>query len=84
MEFNWAPGSAGNESVFTRLFHRHYSDTKYLVSDNFYCRSIFCKGKLSSLEKGKATNHINEIKKQVKSNHVIMMMCDDFLFTAGS
>lgn len=80
LQFNWQPENPHKESVFTQMMYVAYSDTKFMVADNFYCRSIFCHGRLKDFSK--VTDYIKKQAASFKTNNVLFMVCDDFLFTA--
>jgi len=78
LEFNWKPGNPRGETILSRLLHTHYSDTKFMVPDNYYCRSIYCKGDLSEPEHQTFKEYMKTLRSQVRTPNVLFLVGDDF------
>jgi len=53
LQFSWEGQNPQHESIFTQMMYVRYSDTTFMINDNFYCRSIFCNGRLTPEEMSK-------------------------------
>ena len=78
LEVNWEAASPRNESIFSHILYAMYSDTKYFIDDNFYCRSIFCDGNLSSSGYQKVENWIKLRSFSYKTKNIALLVGDDF------
>jgi len=78
LEFNWRPQNPHNESLLGRLLYVHYSDTKFMIPDNYYCRSIFCRGRLNPGGYQLVADWIHKQSKAFRTKNVAMLVGDDF------
>jgi len=78
LEFNWRPQNPHNETLLGHALYVHYSDTKFMISDNYYCRSIFCRGRLSGSQYQTVAEWITKQSKSFKTRNVAMLVGDDF------
>jgi len=84
LQFNWESQNPQHESVFTQMMYVRYSDTTFMISDNFYCRSIFCNGRLTPDQYVKVTDWVKLQSQAFKTNNVLFQICDDFLLWRGA
>jgi len=78
LEVIWRTENPHNETLLGRVLYVHYSDTKFLVPDNYFCRSIFCHGRLDDGRYSRVADWVKEQSNAFRTNNIAMLVGDDF------
>lgn len=78
LEFNWRPFPNSQKSILGRVLHSHYGDISYLQGENFYCRSIYCKGSLSESQLKTLKRYQDSLNAQTRTSNTVQLVGNDF------
>jgi len=78
LETIWRTENPHNETLVGRILYVHYSDTKFMIPENYNCRSIFCYGPLDPGKYSRVAEWVKEQSKSFRTNNIAMLVGDDF------
>lgn len=79
LQFNWEPLNPHNESIFTEMMYTQFSDLSWLYGNSSDCRSLFCKGELTTDQYEKITAHVNLQSESLATKNVLLLVSNNEL-----